>query len=145
MSGDGEADDTGWEVYHHAMFTLDHVTDPFARRRVENDGFRRWKVASVGVNVARQYAVARNRRRPRVAGRARATPAAWPLPHPPAVLYSGSPAAGCLRCLRFDHRCSGRPVVEEAAREHAREHLPTGRGRWEAARLTDAPFPLWKP
>jgi hypothetical protein len=107
-------DETGSTEYHEQMFT---ITD-------ETPGFVRWKILSAGLSVARSLAAARNHGRASWIAEYGADPSAWPLLHPPTVLWiPDSATAACFGCLWIDHRVS-RPVdAGRAARQHASEFV----------------------
>ena len=51
--------------------------------------------------------------------------AGWPLPHPPAVLWTPYLArAACLSCWWLDSGCADADAAAGSARRHAQEHAP---------------------
>jgi hypothetical protein len=126
--------DAGWETYHEQMFDLSEAPNAFIR----------WKILSSGVNLARQLAGARNRGRAAWVAEHGQDPDAWPLPHPPAVLWMPTVAsAACLRCLWLGYRGVGDPdEAAAAARGHAAEYVTADSA---AARLLlREPLPVWQ-
>lgn len=110
------ADDAGWEDYHGQMFNLTPAPNTFIA----------WKRQSTGVNVARGLMAARNRGCAAWIADHGDDPDAWPLLHPPAVLWMPFAAtAACLRCT-WVHGPSALSVDEAAvlARGHSEAHLP---------------------
>lgn len=107
-------DPSGSVQYHEQMFDLSTA----------ESGFVRWKIQSTGVNISQQLAGARNRGRAEWLDKHGRDEAAWPLAHPPAVLWMPDTAwAACLRCYWLDN--SVRKVSEAAAsaRRHSAQHI----------------------
>lgn len=108
-------DESGYDEYHRQLYTITPATS----------GFVRWKITSSGMNVARQLAGARNMGRAVWEREHGADPAAWPLPHPPAVLWMPHIArAACLRCMWLGDSAGDPGAVAGAARRHAASFLP---------------------
>lgn len=130
---DTAADDTGWEDYHRQMFDLTPAPSAFIR----------WKRMSTGVNIARGLMGARNRAVKAWVAEHGVDTEAWPLAHPPAVLWMPHAAtAACLRCT-WVHGPQVLTVDDAAAlaREHAEAHL---HGTKHAALALAAPVRVWR-
>lgn len=108
-------DETGHEQYHRQMYgVLDHVDDQWTR----------YKIMTTGLNMARKHVAARNRGRADWTARHGPDPDAWPMPHPPGVVWiPDSFAAVCFRCLWIDDDAADLDDAERLAREHALSFL----------------------
>ena len=122
---------SGWEVYHEQMFDVSKA----------RSGWIAWKINSTGVNIARQLVATRNAARLGYLAEHGPLEAAWPLPHPPAVLWMPHFAhAACLGCLwLMDGERGDAASAGAAARAHARERAP---GRAELEQLLERPLPV---
>ncbi len=125
--------ETGHEEYHWQMY---------GDRGESGDAWTRYKILTTGLNVARKHVAARNRGRADWIVRHGSDPDAWPMPHPPGVVWIPERfAAVCLRCLWLDYHAPFHADAEHSAREHARSFLPAGS---PSGLLLPEPLPVWQ-
>ena len=87
-------------------------------------GFQVWKYATTAVDITRGFWVARERARATWEAEHRDDASAWPISHPPVVLWLPAIAkAACLACTWIDPNGDADPsVVGEIARRHSIGH-----------------------
>lgn len=127
-----DAREAGWQEFHQQMFDLSSAPSSWIR----------FKMLSTGVNIARQLLAARNRGRAAWVERWGSDPVAWPLAHPPVVLWLPySATAACLRCLWIDDAPRSPEDAAASAREHARS---LGDVRPEGEELLTQPLAVFR-
>lgn len=124
-------DESGYQDYHRQRYAISSTTS----------GFARWKILSSGINICRQLAGARNLGRATYIREHGPDQTAWPLPHPPAVLWTPAMAhAACLGCMWLGDSSGDAGEAAGSARRHAASFLPpSGPG----LRLLLEPLPVW--
>lgn len=128
-----EGDQALADVYHRTLWDVESVEDPFVR----------WMMRSTGMKIARGLAQARGRALAAWTAEHGEESEAWPLPHPPAVLWTPSVAnAACLGCTwlaRCDHTARG---CAREARRHATGSIK-GLNEYQEGLLTE-PLTVWR-
>ena len=138
-----EPDYTGSNEYWEQMFPPDPTLN----------GFIRWKRSSTGVHMAERRAAIRNRGRADWVEQHGADPDAWPLAHPPLLIWVPSVYIGvCARCYWLNYMGSTGDASAEDAIKHSAEHGADREalerwGRplkvWRDPRLKDVPPDQW--
>jgi hypothetical protein len=105
-----------WCDYHKQMFPSFYSDD--------TSPFLRWKAGSTGANIAQGLWEARERQRQLWQARFGDDPEAWPIAHPPVVLWMPYAAdAACLACTWITPGAFGDPrLAGNEARAHALAH-----------------------